>query len=388
MRITVVTGFFLPVPPLKGGATERSWYGLARAFAAAGHQVTFISRRWPTLPVQETAEGIHHVRVAGFAHRRRLAINLLLDFLWGFRVARVLPAADVVVCNAVTLPAWLPFVRKPIGKVAVMVGRTPKGQIPLYWKVARIYAPSTYVMDLIKSRRALAVTKVIGYPIEWADHARAAAQTGNPVTIGFVGRVHPEKGIELLLRAAGLLAAMDGLPEWRLRIVGPVAVEAGGGGEAWAASLRAAIPEALARRIEWLGPEFDAVRLAQVYGTLDVFCYPSLAFGGETFGVAVAEAMAAGGAAVVSDLACFRDLVSDGETGLVFARAEPDAGARLADALRRLVTNPGLRSRLAKQGQEHVRRFDYPEVSAKILADLALLTGSKAKSLQLSDDAR
>jgi glycosyltransferase involved in cell wall biosynthesis len=221
-------------------------------------------------------------------------------------------------------------VRKPIGKVAVMVGRTPKGQIPLYWKVARIYAPSTYVMDLIKSPRALAVTKVIGYPIEWADHARAAAQTGNPVTIGFVGRVHPEKGIELLLRAAGLLAAMDGLPEWRLRIVGPVAVEAGGGGEAWAASLRAAIPEALARRIEWLGPEFDAARLAQVYGTLDVFCYPSLALGGETFGVAVAEAMAAGGAAVVSDLACFRDLVSDGETGLVFARAEPDAGARLA----------------------------------------------------------
>ena len=388
MKITIVTGFFLPVPPLKGGATERSWYGLARAFVAAGHQVTFVSRRWPTLPVLETAEGIRHVRVAGFDHRRRLALNLLLDFLWGFRVARVLPAADVVVCNTVTLPAWLPFVRAPIGKVAVMVGRTPKGQIALYWKVARIYAPSTFVSAQIKSPRARAVTKVIGYPIEWSAHAQAAAQTGSPVTIGFVGRVHPEKGIELLLRAAGLLAAMGELPAWRLRIVGPVAVEAGGGGEAWAAGLRRAVPESLARRMEWLGPEFDAARLARVYGALDVFCYPSLALRGETFGVAVAEAMAAGCAAVVSDLACFRDLVSDEATGLVFAQAEPDSGARLADALRRLVIDAGLRSRLAKQGQEHVRRFDYSEVSAKILADLAVLTGSKAKSLQGSDDGR
>src|ERR1039458_7354616 len=126
LRITIVSGFFLPVPAISGGATEKTWHGLARVFASAGHSVTFISRRWPGLADEETVDGVHHIRLPGFDHKNLLPVNLAHDFLWGIRVARALPPGDVVICNTVTLPAWLPRLRPSAGKVVVMMGRGPK----------------------------------------------------------------------------------------------------------------------------------------------------------------------------------------------------------------------------------------------------------------------
>jgi len=377
LRITIVTGFFLPVPPLQGGATERSWYGLARLFAVAGHEVTLISRQWPGLPDTETADGVLHRRVRGFDHSRRLPVNLLRDLIWGRRVARALPAADVTICNTVTLPAWLPRRRPSAGAVAVMIGRRPKGQMPFYGRVKRIYLPSSSIADEISSGDARARLVVTGYPIDWERNARAAAQRAHPVTIGYIGRLHPEKGLEVLLAAARLLAGRSDLPAWKLQIVGPAAVAAGGGGAAWLGQLKAQA-DVLGNRLEWSDAEFDAGRLAHRYGQLDIFCYPSLADKGETFGVAVAEAMAARCAVVVSALPCFRDLVTSEETGLRFDHTGPAAPERLAVQLGRLVLDAALRSRLALRGQEHARRYDYAEVSRTILADLAVLTGTAA----------
>jgi glycosyltransferase involved in cell wall biosynthesis len=106
---------------------------------------------------------------------------------------------------------------------------------------------------------------------------------------------------------------------------------------------------------------------------------------GETFGVAVAEAMSARCAVVVSALGCFSDLVTDGETGLVFDHSSPDSDRLLADCLARLVTDATLRNSLSLRGQRHARQFDYPEVSKKILTDFALLTGAGAEKCQQSN---
>jgi glycosyltransferase involved in cell wall biosynthesis len=387
MRITIVTGFFLPVPALRGGATEKIWYGLARIFAAAGHSVTLVSRSWPGLERTETVDGVHHVRLPGFDHTGRLLFNVVLDLIWGFRVARALPPGDVVICNTVTLPVWLHLIRPSAGKVAAMVGRVPKGQVRFYWGVDRFYAPSSFVARKIASERASAQTLVTGYPIEWALLARSARHQAPPVTIGFVGRLHPEKGIDLLVRAACILAGRVGLPEWRLRLVGPASVKDGGGGEEWIGALRSRAETALRGRVDWQAPEYDPGRLAAVYGGIDVFCYPSLAENGETFGVSVAEAMAAGCAAVVSALECFKDLVADGQTGLVFDHTAAGADRLLADCIGRLVADAGLRNELALRGQQHVRRFDYAEVSRQILGDLALLTGTGAEKRKESSHA-
>jgi glycosyltransferase involved in cell wall biosynthesis len=381
MRITIVTGFFLPVPAEIGGSTEKIWYGLAKIFATSGHSVTFVSRIWPGQENKETAHGINHIRIPGFNHTRSLPMNLLLDFIWGIRVARVLPRGDVVICNAVSLPVWLNFLVPSAGKVAIMLGRKPKGQIRYYRGVARIYAPSAFIANEVTAEWAKARVKVTGYPIDWTQQAHSSSQKPPPVVVGFVGRLHPEKGLDLLVSAALKLATRSELPEWRIKVVGPDSVRDGGGGSEWISSLRRTSEQILGARIEWLPAEYDPARLAILFGTMDIFCYPSVAEKGETFGVAVAEAMAARCAAVVSGLGCFGDLVREGETGLVFDHRAANSDELLANCIGRLISDSRLRADLAMRGQRHAQQFDYPEVSRKILEDLTLLTSKGPASV-------
>lgn len=376
MRITIVTGFFLPVPPLMGGSTEKIWHRLSLEFAARGHSVFFVSRAWPGFAEQETIGGVLHRRIPGADHSSRLVLNLWRDLEWGCRVARVLPDGDAVICNTVTLPVWLRFFRPRAGKVVAVVARMPKGRGIAYGAVDRLWALSAAVEGklLRENRRLAGRIASFAFPIDWPLHARAAfSGPRSPLTIGFAGRIHPEKGVELLLSAAARLAARQDLPPWRLRIVGPVDVKAGGGGEEWKSALLAQFGGALGSRLDWRGPEFDAEKLASQYGEMDIFCYPSLAERGETFGVAVAEAMAARCAPVVSALACFSELVRDGDTGLVFEHSGPGADSRLADVLARLLSDEGLRRQIAGRAQASVRRFDFANVADQALADLERL---------------
>lgn len=378
MKITVVMGFFLPVPPDSGGATEKTWNRLTTELAARGHQVTVISRQWRKWPNTEVRQGVQHRRIRGFDHRRKLWQNLLLDFVWSWRVYRQLPAADLVVVHAVTLPVWLGALRAAAGRVVVMPGRMPKGQYRFYRKLARVLATSTPVRERVLAENpALATTtRIVGYPIDWSalSRPRPARDSAQPVTIGFAGRLHPEKGVELLVAAAAKLAGLPGLPPWRLVLCGPEDVAAGGAGSHFRVqlerTLRAGLPDG-----SWSirPPIYREDVLAEFYRTIDVFCYPSLAAEGETFGVAIAEAMAAGAAPVVSDLECFRDFVRAGSNGLVFDHREPDPAAALADALASLLRDPSRRQALASAAQSDVQRYDFPRYADALLADFTAL---------------
>lgn len=379
MKITVVTGFFLPVPPVRGGSTEKIWHRLAREFAAAGHEVVLVSRAWPGFPDRETVDGVSHLRLRGRDHARSLAFNLWQDLLWGRRVARALPPADVVICNTVSLPAWLRRARPDAGRVVAVVARMPKGRGRAYGGVDLVLALGESVAERLRKENPRLAGRIapFPYPIDWSLHAEAGAAReegpSDPVAIGYAGRLHPEKGLPLLFEAAVLLMSRPGLPAWGLRILGPAAVPAGGGGEAWWHALQARHAPILRGRLAWGGPEFDPPRLARHYAAMDVFCYPSVAERGETFGVAVAEAMAAGCAPVVSRLDCFRELVRDGDTGLVFDHRAPDAASRLAEALARLVGDAQARRAMAARAQAHARGFDYPESARALLRRLAKL---------------
>ncbi len=374
MKISIVTGFFLPVPPVLGGATEKIWFRLSADFAAAGHTVTFVSRNWPGFAARETIAGVTHLRVRGHDHTLSLALNLWHDFWWGVRVSRALPTADVTICNSPTLPAWLGRFCPRAGKVVAVVARMPKGQGRAYRRVDLILALSEAVAARLRAENPALAARIamFPFPIDWAQHVRYAQKNPPPVpvTIGYIGRLHPEKGLRLLLAAAAQLATRADLPPWRIELTGPISVTAGGGGEAFREALLAEFGGALGDRLAFLPPEFDPEKLARRYGLLDVFCYPSLAEQGETFGVAVAEGMAAGCAPVVSGLACFQELVRDGETGLVFDHTAPDAAARLAATLAQLIADPKLRGEIAARAQSHARHFDFAECAQTVLADL------------------
>ncbi|HKB56918.1 MAG TPA: glycosyltransferase family 4 protein [Lacunisphaera sp.] len=387
MRITIVNGFFLPVPPVSGGSTEKSWYNLAREFAARGHDVTMISRRWRSFPNEETSEGIRHLRLPGWDHQSQLLRNLLLDFWWSWRVFFALPEADIVVVNAVALPMWLGWLRPRAGKIVIMTGRMPKGQYRRYRRIARVLAASSFVRDkVLEENPALApVTRVCGYPIDWRllNHESDTAPPylreirSDETTLGFVGRIHEEKGLMLLADAARIIEQTPGLPPWRLLLCGPSDISHGGSGASFRGRLLHRLSQAMhSSRFNLLDPQFNERTLAGVYRRINIFCYPSLAEKGETFGVAVAEAMAAGAVPVVSRLDCFADFVHDGRNGLVFDHTAPDAAAQLAGALVRLLRDPELHRRLSAAARQDARAYDYPVYAESLLADFAQLTAS------------
>lgn len=330
MRIAILQGAFLPVPPVRGGAVEKMWFELGPEFAARGHEVTHVSRQWSGQAPEETRRGVRHVRVPGSERGARLARNLLHDLLYTLRAARRLPAADVTVTNTF----WAPVVlKRRHGAIYADVQRMPKGQMTLYRRAARLRANSSAVAAAIAAEApALAPrVRVIPNPLPF-DPARPVDWARKTKTILFAGRIHPEKGIALLLQAWAERRAAGQLDGWQLALVGPTAAGEGGGGEAWARALQGRFARS---DIVWRDAIYDVAALNALYEQAAVFAYPSLAAKGETFGLAVLEAMAWGALPVVSALECFRDFVRDGENGLCFDHDSPQAAALLGAALER-----------------------------------------------------
>ena len=330
MRITIVQGAFFPVPAVMGGAVEKVWHALGKEFSRRGHQVTHVSRQYLEMPVREVADGVQHVRVPGFDAPASLLRLKALDFIYSLRVLWRLPAADILVTNTFWLPV---LVRDPnLGETYVHVARYPRGQMRFYSRVARLQTVTRSVADAIKREapRLRSRVRVIPYPtIENGTGEPSGDCAGSKAKrILFVGRVHPEKGLALLIQAFAIIPR-ERLAGWRLVIVGPAETRHGGGGETYLKHLKT-IAAPIADRVDWVGAVFDPGQLADFYRQASIFVYPSLAEFGETFGLAPLEAMSNGCPPLVSDLHCFRDYLQDGVNGYVFDHRASDPAECLA----------------------------------------------------------
>lgn len=374
MRITIVLGAFFPIPPTMGGAVEKAWFALAREFAARGHEVTMISRAMPDRARKQVTDGVHHVRVPGFDAPRLLLWLKTLDLFYSLRVLRVLPAADILVTNTF----WLPILarRSSRGKIYVHVGRYPKGQMRLYRHAARLQAPSSEIAGAIAREAPSLPVKTIPYPRPPIDSQEPPPLDAREKIVLFVGRLHPEKGVHLLVEVFNRLAGSE-LADWKLMIVGPSAVEQGGGGENYLAQLRRAANDS---PIEFCGPIFDEAKLAAIFRRARIFVYPSLAARGETFGLAPLEAMAHGCAVIVSNLACFRDFIVDNETGFVFNQNATDPADSLANVLRAAVADPLRLSRAAEAGFHKSNEFSLSHIADRFLEDFNSLSSTTTSS--------
>jgi len=379
MKITIVLGAFFPVPPLMGGAVEKVWFALAQEFARLGHEVTQISRSHPDLPAAEQIERVQHLRIRGYAQPRSIVWLKWLDLLYSLRARRILPQADILVTNTF----WLPLlVRQPArGLIYVHVQRGPKGQMRCYAHVARLLAVSRAIADQIVTEaphlrpKVRVIPNALPFQIDPAPHPREQ-------TVLFVGRVHPEKGLELFLRALPSLPT-EIRTAWKVRIVGPHEKHLGGGGEAFLQRMQH-LGQQSGARVEWPGKIFDPAQLATEYRSSLVFVYPSVAENGEALPVAPLEAMAHGCAPIVSDLPCFRDYITNGVTGFVFNQCgtepEKNLAIRLADLLgrgREEIMRVGARARTK------AAEFAVETVAQRYLEDFAslLLPGRAAKDM-------
>jgi glycosyltransferase involved in cell wall biosynthesis len=309
---------------------------------------------------------VQHLRVLGADHSRNLARNLVHDFFYTRRAARCAPDADVIVTNTFWAPALLGARH---GKIYVDVQRMPKRQMWLYRRAARLRANSSAVRDAIAAEapslagRVRVIPNPLPFaqqpPVDWSRKAK---------TVLFVGRLHPEKGIALLLEAWSHAHDAGQLAGWTLELVGPSREQEGGGGEAWVRELRRRFARS---DIIWRDPVFDEAALSAIYERATLFVYPSLAEKGETFGLAALEAMSWGAVPIVSDLACFRDFIVPGETGWTFDHRSRDAVGALSVALAR-ATQADVRA-LAERALRVRETHSSAAIAELLLADFAEL---------------
>ena len=223
-----------------------------------------------------------------------------------------------------------------------------------FWaRCAAIVAPSTDLADEIRSRvaedqRARVHVVPTGIDVDGIQALEAVDSRGeagwpdDAVVIASLGRLAPEKSVDVLLDAAGV--AFERSAAARLLVIG-------GGPSEPDLRRRAA---GFGGRVHMTGalPRLEA--LARLRAT-DLFVFASRT---ETQGLVLSEALAAGLPAIAVEGPGVADSVRDGIDGRIVAAApEPTRAARLGSALGDLVTDGGLRAGMAERARDDAGRF-------------------------------
>jgi 1,2-diacylglycerol 3-alpha-glucosyltransferase len=231
---------------------------------------------------------------------------------------------------------------------------------------AAIVAPGSELADEIRGRlgqRPRPVVRVIPTGVD-LDAIRAlptpdlraiAGWPPDAVVVASLGRLAPEKSVELLVDAFALAAGVD--PRLRLLLVG--------GGPSEAALRDRATRPGLAGRVHLSGqlPRLDGIALIR---GADLFAFASRT---ETQGLVLAEALSAGLPVVALEGPGVRDSVRDGIDGIVVpAQPASDRAARLATVIGALAADPERRSALASAAGEGAERFAAPRRIEEMVA--------------------
>jgi phosphatidylinositol alpha-mannosyltransferase len=188
-------------------------------------------------------------------------------------------------------------------------------------------------------------------------------------TIGFLGRFdEPRKGLPVLLEAMRTVVRRQ--PGARLLIAGRGDADA----------VRELLGEDLRAHVALLGelPEADKAAFLR---SVDVYCAPNLL--GESFGVVLIEAMAAGAPIVASDLDAFARVLEQGAAGVLVRRGDADA---LAGALIELLADPVRRAELSATGSRVAAGYDWDVLARRILAVYETVVPAGGSAVIAGDD--
>lgn len=222
-----------------------------------------------------------------------------------------------------------PYLEKISGRIAV-------SELARRWQVESLGSDAVEIPNGVDVSAFADAAPLDGYP-------RAGG------TVLFLGRYdEPRKGMAVLLGA--LPALVERHPDLQVLVVGRgdedrLLKEAG----------------RYAKHLRLLGQVSDEKK-ASALRSADVYCAPNL--GGESFGIVLVEAMAAGTAVVASELDAFRRVLRDGTAGILTPIGD---SAALAAAVDGLLSDPDRRRALVGVATEVVAEYDWPVVAEQIL---------------------
>lgn len=372
-------------PPVIVGGLGRHVHALATSLAAAGHEVTVVTRHAEGAPLEEYREGVRVVRAPEDPPAFPLATPSLLAWTMAFnhtltraalRAAAtaefdVIHAHDWLVTHtAVTLKehldlplvatihateagrhqGWLPGeMNRCIHSVEWWLAREACRVLVcsgyMKWEVTRLLELPQDHVHVIPNGVAHRVWRA---PARAIVSARKRFAPDGPL-IGYAGRLVYEKGVQHLLHAVPRLRSRHP----RLRVV------IAGDGPYRAELEREASRLDLGDTVTF--PGFLSERqLPAVLGATNATVVPSLY---EPFGMVALEAAAAGAPLAVAATGGLAEIVKPGVTGVTFPHSDPDA---LADAVDTLLANQTFARRVARKARTMVaRRFGWSTIAAR-----------------------
>ena len=355
MRVAQVCPYSLSIP----GGVQGQVLGLARAMRALGHHVTVLAptegpppepgvrslgRSVPlaangsVAPIApDLACALRTVSALGEHHD---VVHLHEPLVPGPTMTALLYCDDPMVATfhrsgaSSAYSAFAPLVRRWARRLAVRTAVSPEARATAEAALGGSY-------------------ELLFNGIELEPFVKATPWPSSGPTVLFVGRHEERKGLEVLLGAAERLSA-----DVRLWV-------AGDGPETERLRSRYGGDQ----RVEWIGRVDDDERAARMKGA-DVVCAPSLR--GESFGVVVLEAMAAGTPVVASDLPGYRNVATDGVDALLVPPGDRDA---LAGALQRVLGDGALAAGLATAGEARAAELSMEHLAERYTSIYHRLVG-------------
>jgi len=200
--------------------------------------------------------------------------------------------------------------------------------------------------------------------------AKRREEWASAQSIGFLGRFEePRKGLEVLLAALPMIS--KSLPAFHLFVAGPGNPE----------PILKSIPSQYRSQITFLGRLTESEK-GDFLRSVTVYVAPNT--GGESFGIILTEAMAAGAAIVASDIPAFAEVLSHGDCGTLFTTADSTS---LAKAVIKVVQNKGLTEEITSKALDAAQRYGWESVATEI-ADVYELALASGKGVSLASENR
>jgi phosphatidyl-myo-inositol alpha-mannosyltransferase len=363
MRIGLVSPYAWTVP----GGVNNHVMSLVRHLERAGNDVYVIApagdlhRCQATIPTNFISAG------RAFPVRSNGSVAYVNGsfFMLG-RMSRILAPLelDVVHVHEPTIPA--------VGAAATMMAKVPvvatfhaagtASTVYMRWRplAERILASITIRIVVSETARQTVIGgfpgeyRVIPNGIEIERYAAAREGAKVPGRILFIGRPEPRKGLPALLEAFEGLRGR--LPGATLVLAGPTPEEL----QTLASRGRRAPARSLSG-VTALGRVSHDVKIQEM-AAAQVLCAPSN--GGESFGIVLIEAMAAGLPVVASDIPGYRAVLAEGSAGVL---VPPDSPGALETALFNVLQNPELREDLTLSGIARAERYSWNRLIDQVM---------------------
>jgi phosphatidylinositol alpha-mannosyltransferase len=356
------------------GGVQRHIRDVAAALAARGHQVTIIAPKANTsLPDSEVQNGVRLCRVGGAFRVRIGGTGYELSAATGGRrraLERLVNESDFDVVHYHTM--WVPFVpvqvfraaRKPSvatfhdttapsfsGRIMRACFRAfSRRMLPRLGEVIAVSPGPVASFGARPPSRPIHLIPPCTDLVRFANTGAARTDAAGPVRLLFLGRLEPRKGAMLLLKAYERLRAEN------LDVALTIAGE-GPEKPALSSYVRARGLEGVAFHGAFADAETPAL-----YAACDIFCAPSPY--GESFGIVIAEAMAAGRPVVAAANMGYAQLLTGEAAPFLVPPFDVEA---LAAALTRLVRDPSLRAKLGAWGRENSAQYDCNRVVHRLV---------------------